>query len=220
MSDWFRQWADRHAAIFGLTSPQDLEMFAAWRGAFVSAGFTFSELNAATDWMVKQSAPEFRNEHLKMIQTFIRQRRDEQRRFEQQTAAPMGKSYCSLCGGTGMVVVPHPRFVIDGEWTMNSSYQPTAAVSCLCEVGKRIEQAQFNKERNQKLMSLGLYETRIPRGLWTALLHHKSKAAGANKKAEEATRAADKRGKVRKPAALAETEEAPAITGSDDDTPF
>jgi len=77
---------------------------------------------------------------------------------------------CTLCGDSGYVAVPHPVYVVMGEWThaTHGRTKPTAAVTCCCMAGGRLAAAQESKR--QPPMTLVEYEARIPRDLWQALL--------------------------------------------------
>ena len=76
------------------------------------------------------------------------------------------------------MVVPHPKFVRNGEWRRNGGGQPTVAVLCPCRVGQLIVEGQRGVSRASQ-MTLAQYEALVPRDWWTWFMANQYKAAGA-----------------------------------------
>lgn len=202
MSTWneeFVAWASRHAAVFGLFADGDSAMFAAWHDEFRMAGFDVADLHAATNHMAQVEAPKFRSDHLVIIQRIVGDRRREAA-LKQQKAVEFdsGKSVCVLCGDTGAVAVPHPRFVLCGEWQFHGNAQITAAVLCFCWRGRRIGEAQkawhpdLVRARGGQQMTLEQYEQRIPRETWESLMRDQRERQKAARRARQVTKEIDK----------------------------
>ena len=174
--DWYCAWAKRHCSIFSLLGPEEIATVGAWFDVFVAAGYTEANLHEATTKLALQ--PEiFASEdvryrskmfsHLLAIRTCIQNRKAVAYR-----KAVENKDWgtCTLCGNTGLVVVPALRSIVDGQWRPirfaqggTSSY--TEAVACRCALGNHRRghmKAKFQgEERN--LMTLEQYEARNPR---------------------------------------------------------
>lgn len=151
-------WSMYHARAFGLRTNHDCEMVAAWAAAFERAGFSVAELCEATHWMLTESAPRFREQHLDMIQRRINLCRTASLRQE-LLAAQIGeeRTRCIHCDNVGLVVVPHPRFFAEGRW---ASPWPTAAVACICQKGEKAKRDA--EERKMPMLSLLSYEISHP----------------------------------------------------------
>lgn len=196
MADWYAQWSARHAAMFGMTRLEDAETFAAWRSTFIARGYTFQELTHTTNVIAARTEPlAWRDDHLAEINRIIRDMRQAVIRNESNEAATAKESKCELCADSGMVIVPHPQFVIDGEWTRNGNSQPTCAVVCSCFRGRRIGEQQaemFNGKRSKMQLTLEAYEDRVPRYLWKNLYDQQRLAFIASTRAEATSKAQDK----------------------------
>lgn len=154
----YLDWSIFHAKAFGLRSEQDAEMLSVWIGAFERAGFTVPELFEASNWMLTEQAPRFREQHLDMIQKRVTFKRGESHRVSVLAAQRREEhSRCMHCDNIGLVIVPHPQFFTDGVW---STPWPTAAVTCLCQKGEKSKRDA--EERKAPMMSLSQYESEHP----------------------------------------------------------
>ena len=107
MADELTQWAQYHATLFGLDTERDAEMLLAWVDVFREAGYDAGELREASQWLAAHDAPRYRSDPLAAIQAHVRQRRERQ--LTRRDQAPDDRGACTLCGGSGRVIVPDPR---------------------------------------------------------------------------------------------------------------
>jgi hypothetical protein len=154
----YYEWAERHAAIFGLNTDRDPSMFAAWGQVFESCGYTAAELNEATTYLAGTpgKVPLTRQQNLDAINSRVRDRRLDRLRANDEAAAPDSSHH--LCGGSGWVVVPHLKHVVDGEWV---APWYTMAVTCNCKLGQR-RLASLDEDRKRAVYTFDLYDTRNP----------------------------------------------------------
>lgn len=136
--DWFTDWAVHHAIAFSMHAGQHAETIASWRDGFLAGGYTPEELYAATTHMIAYRCPAKPWDHLQEIQAFVQARRAQARRAQSNTPSNgKDRGRCEKCCDSGWVIVPHPAFVRNGEWTPHSNGFPTAAVTCSCHAGVR-----------------------------------------------------------------------------------
>lgn len=156
----YADWAKKYVTTFGMDKPSDLHMAALWEPSFEASGYSIQELDYAL-LEIARNPPEYRTEHLRKIHESIgeRRRRDANER-QRDLDAINGFEGCSLCGDTGIVVVPHLRFVQDGTWTVypGRAWKPIFGVSCTCEQGRRVATCP----RKTMLMGLEKYESVNP----------------------------------------------------------
>ena len=135
----YAKWTNYHATVFAVRKREDLETLQSWRRVFNAARYTYIELCEATDWLAANDPPRFLQDHLRALHDCIgRGRAVDYRRADVE---PDTNGTCTDCGGTGRVVVPHPRGISNGEWVAikvarggQSFY--TAAVLCSCKLGR------------------------------------------------------------------------------------
>jgi hypothetical protein len=162
--DW-QEWAESHSTVFGMRFAEDLQMVASWR-RFLD-GYSLSELHTATGELAK-NFPRSREQHITALLRILASRRAAtSMAYVEQSKHEVGQPMaCSMCGGGGTVMVPHPRCMVDGEYIPGpGGYKATAAVFCDCNTGRR-KLATFSLERP---MTLAEYETRYGQG-WPDLL--------------------------------------------------
>lgn len=140
------EWVSHHRRLFAL-HPESTAMLAEWAGLFELAGWTPSELRAASDWLAMHAPPKKPSEHLQALQDCVRGKRFEAvRRLEQDD--PRGT--CRDCGGSGRVIVPHLRCAVAQPVSWY-----TLAVACSCALGDWYL-------RHGGYLSLGDYERVVP----------------------------------------------------------
>lgn len=164
---WFIAWCKHHAKTFALADEAFLATLASWEDVFVTAGYSADELHAATQGLAMSGRTLARWDHLAAITARIRAARAVEYASGEAKAAQDGPSAstCTLCDGTGYVIVPHPLGVALGEWvpintTRNGGSYYTAAVSCSCALGRWKQDRLEPKERS---MSLSRYAALNPR---------------------------------------------------------
>ena len=147
-------WTKKHASRFAWTQPADLECLAEWATIQAKYGVTLSELEEVSEKMVLNTKDVFGKEnHLKTLNNILHGLRE---RKVYAVIEDDQRGTCTTCGaGCGLVSVPEPRQVINGEWT---GVQFTF-VSCSCTDGHRYKTTKNHKE--QPLMSLADYERRV-----------------------------------------------------------
>lgn len=82
---------------------------------------------------------------------------------------PNEKSLCSDCGDSGWVIVPHPDYVVLGEWMearfnrLGLPVRLTAAVTCHCSIGSNVLEANTKRAglKGTKPMTFGIYRARV-----------------------------------------------------------
>ncbi len=141
-----------------------------WGDLFDTAGFSYADRDEATAYL--SAHPEalgaektrFAGKmvaHLDAIQRRVRDRKavqhvrqDEERREEE--------GVCVLCGNAGMITVPHPKGVVNGEWVQQkvarggaSTY--TIGVTCPCPAGRwrYDQQTAYLSERHARARKEG-----------------------------------------------------------------
>ncbi len=127
-----------------------------WNDLFATAGFSYADLDEVTAFLAAHpealgaEKTRFAGKmvaHLDAIQRRVRDRKavqhvreDEERREEEST--------CTLCGNSGMVEVPHPKGVVNGEWVQQrvgrNPSQYTIGVTCPCPAGQWRYKQQAN----------------------------------------------------------------------------
>lgn len=190
--DEYQQWATHHAALFGFNSPTDAAMFEAWWTPFTLAGYSAGELMAASNWMATSANPvvpglNLRERHLLTIRQRVTADRLALSRGEfNGQAADSEFSSCSLCTGSGLVIVPDPRSIVEGRWVNDRR----AAVTCRCQRGERLNQCDQNASQKDRRfrsrMRLQDYENRWP--LWSTWFAKRERENSAFGQATDATR--------------------------------
>lgn len=179
--DEFNGWAREHATAFGMTDPKEAAMILSWFDAFSAAGFIVFDLRYATQSMIAKAAPQFRSDHLRLIQSnATASARKRATKAKESDAA--GWSSCSLCCGSGWVIVPHRESLANGLMVRGL----TMGVACLCAKGLATSQS------DKAPLTLARYEKWNPawreqldiwdRGLWE-MAKAKTKAENADKSA-------------------------------------
>lgn len=164
-ADWIA-WSQSHATMFALRMNEDLDMIASWRP--ILDQFSRAELETASRELIK-NPPQFRDKHVAGLLRILHHRRGElARQFAQQTDLDEeARLRCGVCKGTGAVVVPHPKCMIQGEFVAGpAGYKTTAAVTCTCARGMR-KQSTYTGEIRP--MTLAEYERKCGAG-WPQLL--------------------------------------------------
>ena len=174
----FHLWADNHAATFGMTPEKHAETFVAWRKVFEAAKYTAAELAEATTFLAANNPPRWAPEHLAGINARIRDRRAVEYR-KKTDVQERDRGVCTLCSGTGYVVVPHLQGVRDGNWvpvraTRSLPSYYTVAVLCRCQLGLWVG----GRMSPDKLpMSIDRYERQNPRWRDQLMARHREMSA-------------------------------------------
>jgi hypothetical protein len=193
--DDYDAWSKRHAAMFGFSHANDGAVFAAWFEVFAASGYSAADLHGATDELAKRTDRiGWREDHLFAINAFVIGRRVAKRKADEPPPDEFGE--CTLCGNSGLVVVPHPKYVEGREWKGHwLGYRPTAAVTCSCWSGRRWldgydRRPAGYRDRIKRPLALEAYQKRVPG--WKTMMDTREAAATAAARAETATRATDK----------------------------
>ena len=189
MKHEFTAWAERHLKTFGLTpSAKDRETIDLWYPIFTASGYTAAELDYATQTMAR-NPPKYRSEHLPGIHAAIGGLRKEAAQDDRRDRDTIeAYEVCKDCGDSGWAWVPHPRFVVDGEWVpfQGRTYKPEAALPCMCPRGRRILGSWTGKKRT---LSLEQYDSWNPE--WRQQIRERDAAQKAEREALASAHASD-----------------------------
>lgn len=183
----FDTWAGRHATIFGMLKPEERQMINFWRPIFAGCGYTLAELRYATE-MIARGPPKYRGEHLDRIHVVIGGLRKKSADEEMSALSAIEEfEACKNCRSAGWVFVPHPNFIVSGEWStyLGTAYKPVAVVTCSCDRGVRISSTHQHK----RPLGLEQYEQRNPD--WKQQLVEQEAASAAIRKVVRHTIALD-----------------------------
>lgn len=126
-------WVKFHGDLFRWDAAPDVAMMNAWRAAFEARGFTADELKTASMHLAQAGPPKWRDQFLEALLSRISSARLARMRHKQEQLASARDARCTICSDVGLVIVPHPRCVFDGEW----SYPwYSCVVACNCEAGR------------------------------------------------------------------------------------
>lgn len=132
----FAIWARDHAIAFGLNLDGDLQMILSWFDAFSANGYDIGDLRQATQSMIGGATPQFRTDHLRLIKaSATASARNRSTKAKDSEAS--GWSACSLCCGSGWVIVPHRQSLANGVMVRGL----TMGVACLCQKGLATSQS-------------------------------------------------------------------------------
>ena len=166
----FSEWVSHHATVFGLTAESDTRTLSAWLPVFSTGGHTVEDLFAVTDYLAAHPEALNREERfsgklachlaaildrLKEIRAIVYQKDVKAHEHERGT--------CTLCSGSGYVIVPHPKAVHDGQWVPVKTARAgpswyTAAVLCTCALGRWVGE---HVKEEKRPMSLEYYTQAI-----------------------------------------------------------
>jgi hypothetical protein len=153
----FADWVEFHTTATG-APPGVAEMFGKNRetlgGRFRA---TLSELCDVTNEIVLSGKiPKYANEHLEAVIREVRRARDERAVKARPDAADddYTRPPTCACGGTGLVVVPHPKCVWNGKLVLNrpGGRVLTTAVMCDaagCVAGARVRKDEAERQRKE-----------------------------------------------------------------------
>lgn len=171
----YDDWMLRHQTIFGFSFDNDVAMLLSWVEIFRLAGFAPVELDEATTWLALGNMPSKREQHLRAIQDRVREQRS---RALTRRSAEDERGTCTLCGGTGRVIVPLPHPL---RWM-------TQAVLCRCSLGRWFGDQQGSAKTLQR--TLGDYEREFPD--WRQTMKDHDEYLKKSIQAESLSRANDK----------------------------
>jgi hypothetical protein len=145
------EWKAYHQTLFALRSDADLEMVALWQPML--AHHSFAALKAASDQLIKDP-PSYRDKHivglLRILDGNWRRRIDAMKEQEKDSKVVE----CGTCCGRGLVNVPHPSCIVEGEIVEGNfgsqRYFATAVVYCSCAKGCRMHTWQVEAIKEAK----------------------------------------------------------------------
>lgn len=135
-------WTKKHASRFAWTAASDIECLAEWATIQTKYGVTLDELHEVSEKMVMNTKDVFGKEnHLKTLNTILHSLRE---RKSYAVIQDEDRGTCTTCGaGSGLVSVPEPREVVNGEWTgVKFTF-----VACSCPEGFRYRNSKDSKDR-------------------------------------------------------------------------
>jgi hypothetical protein len=164
VTDWYLDWAEAHCTAFGFRDDA-MRTVLAWRPVFGQL-FTAADLLAATRHLLASpDAPRFAADHRAAIIRAVEAGRTAARRKATQADPPAG---CEVCGGCGLVIVPHPGLADDGRWYKwlrmpkddPRGLTRTAGVACVCVRGASTAAAA--EAAGRPMLTLVRYEQHYP----------------------------------------------------------
>lgn len=169
MSDWYAAWTEEYSRMFGIRDPLDVRTLLSWRFVFSATRTSEAEMKAAALWLasnvgvlgeVRERFGGKMTMHLSAIQRALREVRalDKDRIEARQREQESRLGTCTICGSSGMVTVPNPKHVENGEWRpvriarggSGPSYY-TCAVLCSCALGRWKADRQSHERRQMTL---------------------------------------------------------------------
>lgn len=193
-SSEYMSWVARHRTTFQL--PQSwVDSATEWHRVFESLSVTAAELSQATREMQLANAARSSWDHLYEVKALIGRQRDAERTNEMrraQTRQSEDQGECtdcrSLVDGSGMLQVPHPRWIKEGIWVPyghSHDGEPkyhTAFVCCRCFAGRRAsgEGRDMSKieERYRPPITIATYEAKYCKD-WKAQMNRVREARKA-----------------------------------------
>lgn len=148
--DW-PDWIQFHSTFYGWDQERELKMLLAWSTYFAGEGYGPEELLAASKDLTGVKIFK-REETIYELEKALRIRRDNYRRTVKPEVAD-----CSMCRGTGLVLVPFLAHVKDGIWTSKIK----CWVSCIC-LNSLPFKTTASGEGKKSVMTLEIYELRNP----------------------------------------------------------
>lgn len=189
--DEYLAWIKAHLTTFGALNPANVATLTAWFPAFDAMLATSHELQKSTYAVLSlESQPVGWGSHFVAIRTeIVRQRAEQAKRQVEDYSAP-DRGACVLCGGSGIVVVPHPKHCSAEGWrpiytASGKEYYPTAGVLCTCSVGMRAAQLQVAKDESQRSLSLETYKL-AANGNWREQMRERREAVTTIRQVESA----------------------------------
>lgn len=137
--DEWGDWSQYHQTLFFMTSPDDAALVRLWREMLI--GYEFADLRTASQWIASNKAAAFRTQHLQLLQERVRLAISARNSAIQAASRSVAeeadqRSRCVACPGTGIVEVPLPEDVVDGEWIPYGRAFRVTGVFCLCGRGE------------------------------------------------------------------------------------
>ena len=148
--DW-PDWIQFHSTFYGWDGERELKMLLAWSVYFASEGYGPEELLAASKDLTGVKIFK-REETIHELEKALRIRRENYRRTTKHEMAD-----CSMCRGTGLVLVPFLSHVKNGIWSSKSK----CWVSCIC-INSLPFKTSASGEGKKSVMTLEIYELRNP----------------------------------------------------------
>ena len=148
--DW-PDWIQFHSTFYGWDQERELKMLLAWSNYFASEGYGPEELLAASKDLTGVKIFK-REETIHELEKALRIRRENYRRTIKPEMAD-----CSMCRGTGLVLVPFLAHVKNGIWSSKSK----CWVSCIC-INSLPFKSTASGEGKKSIMTLEIYELRNP----------------------------------------------------------
>lgn len=164
----YTEWADRFATMHGFRFGEEMDTLYSWYD--VLGHYTEAELEFARLYIARGTGdvPRDKTGYRSLIHRAVNACRAE-RHQQLDDAAKFGT--CANCGGCGLMVVPHPKCVSQGEWI-----PPYAelGVTCNCRAGVLRRQSYHDDKRG---WSIERYDSFFPgwrkaqlkmKSLWSA----------------------------------------------------
>jgi hypothetical protein len=187
--EWFQAWTADYCVSFGLGADFADVMLRRWWPAFQAAKYQQHELSAALQRVAAgANPPRWPADHLPAVNSAIRDLRVNAACDSVRETKAEGQP-CYVCNWSGLVMVPHPACVKDGDW-VPPHY--TATVYCTrCGPGNRSYERACELAREKKIsagepMTFDRYQHHIVPN-WRELLLAKDERDRLMRRAVDAT---------------------------------
>lgn len=191
----FKTWIAHHAALFWMNSPNDLALFVAWKPLVLP--YEFVDFIDGSNYISREKAGCFRTDHLAVICNRIEVKRLAKYQAECRDSKSDERGVCDACRGSGSLVVPHEKYVQNGQWIPPF---PTFAVFCFCRLGQLKFDTVYRDQERQKNgqkqpLAWQKYEQMVPE--WRGLLKERETQKDAEFKARELAESIDRQEPLR-----------------------
>jgi hypothetical protein len=140
--DWFVISAKEYMVRAGWSGADDEERMLTWVASLEKIAVTKDEFDEASQRLQESGFPLARANHLASLLSHVRFIRENAREREKAQQERSGGK-CLTCGGSGLVLVPHPRyFNKDGSW----SGRYTCGVICGCPAAEKWNKVQVMRD--------------------------------------------------------------------------
>ncbi|HZZ81331.1 MAG TPA: hypothetical protein VFE62_22700 [Gemmataceae bacterium] len=160
-ADEYKKWTRHHADIFRMHADRDLDVFITWEPRLIA--FTFADLREASYAIADDPRHTFRENHLGLLRaSVISKRAEKAAREREQRESQYASGSCESCHSVGLVRVPHPDFIENGEFTRRVFLD----VACNCRIGvarlNAVNARLAAAESPHLLIDVAEYEEMIP----------------------------------------------------------
>jgi hypothetical protein len=160
----YSEWTSYHADLLALRDPSDVRLFSIWSTMLMP--FELKELREASLAIAADPSDKrrYRENHLSMLREAVFAKRAEASARERDRLDQMySRAKCEDCDGVGLVRVPDPNWIVDGQQLERAVF---LVVACPCPSGIARNNAVMSRltenKAEHRLMDLAQYEGLVP----------------------------------------------------------